>query len=507
MSRLLNLKRGLATGYGTMAANLVFTLATVPLSLQYLSKAEFALWALILQVAGYLALVDFGIGTSVQRILADYKDDRDGGKYGSVLKTGQFIFLLQGLALGSAGIILGGTLAWLLELDASMQETFKVLLAGQCLLMAAGCWGKIVSAPFWCHQRYDVVNNSSSLSFLVNYAVLWFCYRAGFGLKSFLIANAVAVAFALIWHALAGWALGLFPRRGAWGKIDRTIFWELFHFGRDVFLMAIGSQLLSASQIIIITRTLGLEAAAVWSICTKAFTLAQQMVTKLFEFSAGGFTEMIVRGEADRLRHRFPEVVALTAGVSVVVGIVGAAANQSFVAVWTNGRFSWALANDALMALFAMIYAVVRCHTGLVGLTKDLRALRYVYFLEGASFFALAWWWATYFQFAGVIAAGIVATVVWSGFYGLQRSRNFFEVGYRELFACLLPAGRLMALLAPTAFFLWMATQGFPDLSRFFVLVVVLGLGGGALLLRFGLPETLRKEALRFILWKKSARA
>lgn len=76
MSRLKKFTHSLLSGYVALGANIFYTLASVPLVLHYLGKAEFGLWALVLQLSGYIALVDLGMAGSVSRILIDHKDDR-----------------------------------------------------------------------------------------------------------------------------------------------------------------------------------------------------------------------------------------------------------------------------------------------------------------------------------------------------------------------------------------------------------------------------------------------
>lgn len=494
MSRLQHFKRGVATGYLTLGANLLFTLGSVPLSLHYLSAEEFALWALIVQIAGYLALVDFGMNVSVQRILADHKDDPAGGIYGSILKTGQLVFIAQGLVLVGAAWLLRGVLADALRIGGENREQFATLLSLQCGLLAIGGWSKILSAPFWCHQRYDVLNNAGTVSFIVNYLGLWLSYRAGLGLKSFLVGNAAALVLITVWHGVAGWRLGLFPSPGAWGRLDGRIFRELASFGRDIFFMSLGAQLLSASQVIIVSRTLGLEAAAVWAICTKSFTLAQQVTGKLFEFSTGGFVEMIVRKETHRLGKRFHDIVVLTASVSVLVAVIGATANGAFIDLWTRGRISWLSLNDTLMAAMLVVYAVARCYSGLVGLTKDLKVLRYIYFLEGLSFFLAAWWSAPRWGFSGIIVTGLAATICWSGLYGFRQVGHVLSLRPQDSLGWFLPPIKLLLLLAPTAYLVGLFTISLPSGPRFFVQCAVLGLVGVLALLWVGVPSALREE-------------
>jgi len=116
MSRLKNFARGVFSGYVQMAANIAFTLASVPLALHYLSKEEFALWALVTQVTSYFALIDVGMGVSVARVLADHKDARDGGRYGGVLKAGAVVFTAQGALIALATLLCAAPLATAFEI-------------------------------------------------------------------------------------------------------------------------------------------------------------------------------------------------------------------------------------------------------------------------------------------------------------------------------------------------------------------------------------------------------
>src|SRR5260221_12636265 len=104
---------------------------------------------------------------------------------------------------------------------------------------------------------------------------------------------------------MAVMGLNLFPPAGAWGRANRETFHELFSYGRELFLLSVGLQLVSASQIIVISRTLGFDAAAIWTIATKAFMLAQQIVYRPLDFSSAALSEMMAREERERRLARF----------------------------------------------------------------------------------------------------------------------------------------------------------------------------------------------------------
>ena len=67
-SRRSRFAASLSSGYLLLAANVVFTLVSIPLSLHYLSKEQFGLCAVVMQIASYLQLLDLGMTGSLSRI-------------------------------------------------------------------------------------------------------------------------------------------------------------------------------------------------------------------------------------------------------------------------------------------------------------------------------------------------------------------------------------------------------------------------------------------------------
>jgi O-antigen/teichoic acid export membrane protein len=368
-------------------------------------------------------------------------------------------------------------------------------MAAQCILLGAGFCVKILGSALWCHQRSDVVNVSSVLMLGTSFAALWLGFHFGFGLYSMLLSNAAGV----LTNALASWLasswLRLFPARGSWGALSWNVFWEVYDYAKNLFLITIGTQLLMASQVVIVTRVLGLDAAAVWSIATKVFTLAQQIVFRVFDFSVAALVEMFVRGERSLLQKRFRHLVLFTASLSIVVGGAVAVCNSSFLEIWTRGRIAWGSENDMLMAVLLVLYSVVRCYASLMDVTKELRVLKYVSLLEGICFVVLALFLAPKFGFSGVIGAAIVLDIIFMGAYGVWRTAKFFHVSVREiLWDWLLPALRMAVIYLPIAGFIWWLTKDLTPLPRLLLCGGVTGGTGVLFLFSVGITRDIRDE-------------
>src|SRR2546425_626017 len=91
------------------------------------------------------------------------------------------------------------------------------------------------------------------------------------------------------------------------------------------------------------------------------------------------------------------------------------------------------------MALLIIINAITRCYIGLTGLTKDIRAMKYTYLLEGVAFVGLSFAVVPLWGINGVIGSALVTNLVCSGAYGFRRIREYFGV----------PAATLLRWLQP----------------------------------------------------------
>ncbi len=496
MSRTKRFAGAVLSGYALILANILYTLASIPLALHYLSKEEFGLWALVVQVCNFnQILIDLGMSSAVTRVLIDHKDDRGSANYGSVVQTGFLILVVQGVLLAGAGVTISYWLPGWMDVPVEHWRIFRLLVMWQCALLGISMAMRICAFILQAHQRFDIGNYAQLGGFLLGLSGLWVGFELGYGLFSLLLGAAVSTLFAggfCLWQT---WRLHFFPRRGHWGRPNRVIFKELFFYGMDLFLVMVGLQLITASQMPVITRTLGLEAAAIWSVATKLFMLSQQLVYRLFDYATAPFSEMMVRGEKTRLQNRFRDVIVLTGSASAAVGFVMAVCNESFLVLWTKNRISWDATNNFLMAVSLVVYSSTRCHNALASVTKRVGGMKYVYFAEGLAFVCLGLVVAPRFGLAGVIVCGVLTNLAFGGYYGLNRSANYFNVRIREIiFTWLRPCLHVFGLLSPVAIGLWLATRGLAPLPQLIVGGIPMALLAGTILWRFGIPPHLRAE-------------
>jgi O-antigen/teichoic acid export membrane protein len=500
MSRKRRFIFALGSGYIALVANIVYIALAIPLALSYLTKEEFGLWSVVLQITGYLGLLDLGVGQSVARLLIDSKDNINEGTYGSVLKTAVVVFAIQAFIVCAFGFLASHAVACLMHIPPSLMSTFEALLRWQCLAAAVG----LLSKPFgylqlWSHQRSDLGNFTAVAGFIMNFVFLWIGFKIGLRTFSLLLSSLAGNTIGISLTALAAMRLQLFPARGRWGALSWKQTREVFSFGRDLFVINLASQLISASQLILVSRLIGLDAAAVWSVCIKTYNMAQLVVFRIWDFSGAAFSEMVVRHEVGRFRSRLALVVAVSAVGAGFFGVLGAFGNRGFVNIWTAGKVSWDTWSDIAAAAYLFCFAVTRCYTGLIAVVKQIGNYKYISLLEGVLVVGGSIAFAPRLHFFGVLFSSLVANLLCSGVYGVFRVSRYFNSPIVEItFGWLKSACLFVTAFALIAFCIFWLGNHFRGPLPFLITASSAGSAGIALAFFFGLPGEFRNELIHF---------
>jgi O-antigen/teichoic acid export membrane protein len=428
VSRLRQFTQGVASSWLATFVTVVYALLSVPIALRFLSVDEFGLLMLLQQVATYFSLVDLGMAGATARILIDHKDRPEEAKYGSFILAGAAVCLLQAVIILLGGWLAAPTVIRAFSIAPEHAEVAVSLLRWQAAAFAIGSALRIFGSVLYANRRIDLVVLFMSLIPLLGLALMWFILSSGRGLPGLGWAFVLPALAAGGATAVAAFTLGLMPAKTGWRKPTYAQFREMFLLGKDMFLITVGNQVLEASQLMIVTRTMGLGAAAIWSVSTKLFALVYQLATKVEGTAIVFFSEMMVRGETSRLALRFRHVYQLTAGLSVVALGFVAAVNQPFVTVWTKASLAWPPVLGLLLAVVVYLNCVTKCQVDLILHSKDIRGLRYVYFFEAAGFVSLAIYGSTHLGFAGVLLAAIVCAIFFRGIYAVRRTAAYFQL-------------------------------------------------------------------------------
>jgi O-antigen/teichoic acid export membrane protein len=489
--------RGLAVGYVAMGANIAYSLVSIPLALNYLGKEQFGMWAVILQIVSYLHLLDFGISNGVSRILIDEKDNRASGAFGSVLLTGSIAQVIIGASVAAAGWLGGGWAARLFAVPTDLAGDFALLIASQATIAGIGISARMLGAPLMAYQRQDLMGYQTIGTFVIYLGTMFGGFQLGWGLYSMVASMAAGLFWVLAFNLFFGLRLGLLPKGTEWGRPSFTRFRGIFAYSKDLFLMGLGWQLLNGSPILVISRTLGLDSSAAWSVCIKPFQILIQFLSRPADLSFPAFSEMYVRGEIDLLRSRLRQIYKITAAMAAVAAGSMAFLNPEFVRLWTGGRVEWPLTNHVALALYAFVFSVMRVTNGFVGITKKIRGMKYAFFAEGIVFVGLAIALSPQFGVAIIPVLACLCHLLISSPLGLWYLAEDLRMGYADPLRWAWRAPVSMALVSAVGMLVYTLLSGQGTLEKLVAETAIMGFVSFAVLIFFALDVAIRGEVWR----------
>lgn len=428
MSRARQFIQGLTSSWLATIITVFYSLLSVPIALKYLSVDEFGLLMLLQQTGIYLNFIDLGISTATARLLIDHKDKPEESTYSRFVFSGAFVFFIQGLLILLIGWLAAPTIIGLFAISGDHFVVAVYLFRGLSIASAVNAFFRIFLSILYAHKRVDLVVLLGSFGQLLALPIIWIVLSTGMGLKgvvwSFIIPPAMIGVTAIFTVSV----LRYFPKYTTWSLPAWPQLREMFILGKDIFLINVGHQVLEASQLMIITRTMGLNAAAIWSVSTKLFTLVYQLIYKVEGTAIVFFSEMMVRGERELLALRFKNIYCITAGLAAVSLACATVVNPFFIAVWAEPKLSWAPYLGLFLSVVVFINCLFKCLVELIIHTKKIRSLRYIFFFEALGFLITAVIAGHYVGFIGILLASIVCAVLFRGIYCYRRVAAYFSI-------------------------------------------------------------------------------
>lgn len=498
VNRINQFARGLGSSWLATFATVIYSMLSVPIALSYLSVEEFGLFVLLIQVAAYFTLIEIGISSAAARILVDYKDSPNDGRYGSVILTGFCVLALQGIFIIAIGVVAAPQIITAIGVPADFAEIATFLLRWLAVSSSLSLTFRMYGAVLYANKRLDLIHAITGGNMLFGLAVLSAILASGAGLRGLVWLFIAQTAVAILLPALACIKLELLPKAGRWGRPTLERFREIFGFGKDIFLVNVGNQVLEASQLIIVTRTMGLTAAATWSVSTKLFGLVYQLVAKIEGTAIVFFAEMMVRGETGKLASRFRQIYQLTGGLAALALAGVVTVNHSFIQVWAEPSLAWPVSLNVLMATFVFLNLLTRCSGDFIVHTKRIAAFRYIYFCEAAAFVALALLLSRIVGFYGILAASLLCLLLFRTTYTTWRMAHYFNIPV-DVFWWAWLKRPITALLLLAPFVLssgWLTSLVSGALLQLVVATVWIALPSGMILLFVVLPRDVKDELL-----------
>ena len=352
-----------ASGLLFTALTMVTGLFATPLLIQWLGKERYGLSRMIVEVFGYLALLELGLGGGLGAVLARALAADDRPALRGALSAGLRVYLGATAATLAAGALLAVVINRLIPAPPAL--TADLRLAG---FVTLGGFATLALSPFRAlaeaEQRGFRVNLLLAAQSLVVTGTALALARSGGGIAG--QAGATALGTVLVALALAGEGVRRRPgllRGAVAAPPDREALRSLGRLSSLVLVVQLSGRISFMTDSYVVGRILGADRVAALVATTRLAQLAQSQLLMIGNASWAGLADLHGRGERDAFNAKLIELSGLIAllGTAGLVPVV--ALNHAFVAIWMRGR-DVAYGGD-LMTLAAAVVALMQGLTSL----------------------------------------------------------------------------------------------------------------------------------------------
>lgn len=354
----MNRKIGAVLSYVFMILEVLSTLLLTPLIISSLGDAEYGVYKLIASVTGYLLLLDLGMGNSVVRYIAKYKENSDiesSRKFVSVCIVFYSVISLVVLILG---VVLIASFESIFAKGLSPQEIelSKKLLVLTVLNAAITLGTSVFSNIIIAYSRFAVAKGSAIVQIILRFGLTVVALQLGFkSLSIVAITLALTIAIRLYYIIYVLYIIKLKPK---FKNIDFTFIKDIISYSAFILLQMIATQIncyadqvllgmfVSASSVII----------AVYGVGTQLVQYFQSMGQALGGILMPGVVKMVEKGATPKQLQN--EMVRIGRFSLCILGIIFAGFlvnGQEFLLWWVGDDYSESY-YVALMLMFAYVF-------------------------------------------------------------------------------------------------------------------------------------------------------
>ncbi len=346
--------RTLGSSLVLFASATLYSLGVVPLVLAYEDAGSLGLWVLISQIGIWLSALDLGLSTASIRFFVGPVARREISGLRPRFQVTLLLAGLQGTAVALLGLT-GPVLATLLSIPSGQRDLFHELLLIQCMTSGISFLSRPFASILLAAQRFEVNYLGNALSFFASLGLAWIGLGLGWGLWSLMAGSILQHGLAMILSFLGvcrmGFMRGLFQGCVWQPKLAFKVISESLSFAVGPLATMMGGIL----QSVFLSRFFGLESVAAWNVGAKAASVLAQILSKFFESSFSGLSELLEAGRRDRMFDRFGRIFGWSMVICAALALFLLFANGPFIRFWTGGKIDWPAYGTVAVILMLLV--------------------------------------------------------------------------------------------------------------------------------------------------------
>jgi len=334
------------------------TLVLTPYIVSRVGLERFGLWSLISVLTGYVALLDFGLGTAFIKRLAEYRARGDGKRINETVATGFAAHLAIGVVTGVAALLFAGAITRLLDVPPPLVAEARVVLGWGLVLFTVGNASSVFPSLVVACQRMDLTNRIAIVITVPQAIATVLVLEAGWGLRGLLLVQALVTlagvgANVVVAHQLVP-GLGLSPRWVRW-----RAYRDLMSFGMKLQAVKISDILTFQTDRLILARFWGMAPVGFYQLGSMVAVKVRQMPLLLTSAVLPLASELSTLGERERLVSLYERGTRYLVAVGLPLSAAAAVLARPLFRAWMGAGYE---ASATILQILAAGYFANMMH-------------------------------------------------------------------------------------------------------------------------------------------------
>lgn len=264
--------------WGAMIINMAIAFFLAPFIVGTLGPVAYGVWSLLNVVAGYMGVLDLGIGASTGRHICLYLGKNDNKSVDGTIRTSLGFFGAVGLFVVLCGAVLGILFPHVFRsVPHDMVRLAQWLMPLMALNIVLSAYGAVFRSVLTAHSRFDLSMSVDVLILMFRTAGTIWALKSGGGLVG--LAAVVVVSNALALVVTYGTAKHLYRPLRVWPlKFRGTHLREMLNFGLAAFFCSVAVQIVSQTDLLLAEWTVNISAVTIYSIGATVVWYAKPLV-------------------------------------------------------------------------------------------------------------------------------------------------------------------------------------------------------------------------------------
>ncbi|MBQ8056713.1 MAG: oligosaccharide flippase family protein [Ruminococcus sp.] len=354
----MNRKIGAVLSYVFMIFEVLSTLLLTPLIISSLGDAEYGVYKLIASVTGYLLLLDLGMGNSVVRYVAKYKENNDlnsNRKFVGVCVIFYSIIAVVVLALGGILIMFFQDI-FAKGLSPSEIELSKQLLVLTVLNAAVTLGTSVFNNIIIAYSRFTVSKGSAIIQIIARIILTVVALELGFKSIAIVAINLLLTVIVRLYYII--YVLYVLKLRPKFKNIDFSFIKEIVAYSSFILLQMIATQInCYADQVLLGMFVVSSSVIiAVYGVGTQLVQYFQSIGQALGGILMPGVVKMVEKGATpEELQNEMVRIGRYSLSILGIIFVGFAVNGQTFLTIWVGDGYKQSY-YVALLLMLAYVF-------------------------------------------------------------------------------------------------------------------------------------------------------